>query len=107
KPINKAKTDSAKAESVFFLSAQNHTGRAPICFNAILMCICYNSFIIGCSGFKKRQITESFDAGGATMRILFAEDERDLNDIITKKLTSQGYSVDSVYDGEEAIDILS
>lgn len=41
------------------------------------------------------------------MRILFAEDERDLNDIITKKLASQGYSVDSVYDGEEAIDILS
>lgn len=41
------------------------------------------------------------------MRILFAEDERDLNDIITKKLTSQGYSVDSAYDGEEAIDILS
>lgn len=41
------------------------------------------------------------------MRILFAEDERDLNDIITKKLTSQGYSVDSVYDGEEAIGILS
>lgn len=41
------------------------------------------------------------------MRILFAEDERDLNDIITKKLTSQGYSVDSVYDGEKAIDILS
>lgn len=41
------------------------------------------------------------------MRILFAEDERDLNHIITKKLTSQGYSVDSVYDGEEAIDILS
>ena len=41
------------------------------------------------------------------MRILFAEDERELNHIITKKLTSQGYSVDSVYDGEEAIDILS
>ena len=41
------------------------------------------------------------------MRILFAEDERDLNDIITKKLASQGYSVDSVYDGEEAMDILS
>lgn len=41
------------------------------------------------------------------MRILFAEDERDLNHIITKKLTSQGYSVDSVYDGEEAINILS
>ncbi len=41
------------------------------------------------------------------MRILFAEDERDLNDIITKKLVSEGYSVDSVYDGEEAMDILS
>lgn len=41
------------------------------------------------------------------MRILFAEDERDLNDIITKKLVSKGYSVDSVYDGDEAMDILS
>lgn len=41
------------------------------------------------------------------MRILFAEDERDLNHIITKKLVSEGYSVDSVYDGEEAMDILS
>lgn len=41
------------------------------------------------------------------MRILLAEDERDLNSIITKKLISDGYSVDSVYDGQEAIDILS
>ncbi len=41
------------------------------------------------------------------MRILLAEDERDLNDIITQKLTSDGYSVDSCYDGEEAIDVLS
>lgn len=41
------------------------------------------------------------------MRILLAEDERDLNRIITKKLTSDGYSVDSCMDGEEAIDILS
>lgn len=41
------------------------------------------------------------------MRILLAEDERDLNDIITKKLRSDGYSVDSCYDGEEAMDILS
>ncbi len=37
------------------------------------------------------------------MRILLAEDERDLNRIITKKLTSDGYSVDSCFDGEEAI----
>lgn len=41
------------------------------------------------------------------MRILLAEDERDLNDIITQKLMSDGYSVDSCFDGEEAIDILS
>ncbi|MCD7982212.1 MAG: response regulator transcription factor [Clostridiales bacterium] len=41
------------------------------------------------------------------MRILIAEDERDLNHIISKKLTSDGYSVDSCFDGREAIDILS
>ncbi|HCT89868.1 MAG TPA: DNA-binding response regulator [Lachnospiraceae bacterium] len=41
------------------------------------------------------------------MRILLAEDERDLNRIIAQKLTSDGYSVDSCLDGEEAIDILS
>jgi len=41
------------------------------------------------------------------MRILIAEDERDLNRIITKKLTSDGYSVDSCFDGREAMDILS
>lgn len=37
------------------------------------------------------------------MRLLLAEDERDLNRIITKKLISAGYSVDSCYDGEEAL----
>lgn len=41
------------------------------------------------------------------MRILLAEDERDLNEIITQKLTASGYSVDSCYDGEEAREILS
>lgn len=41
------------------------------------------------------------------MRILLAEDERDLNDIITQKLISDGYSVDSCFDGKAAIDILS
>ncbi len=41
------------------------------------------------------------------MRILLAEDERDLNEIITQKLVSNGYSVDSCYDGQEAMDILS
>ncbi len=40
------------------------------------------------------------------MRLLFAEDERDLNNILTKKLTEEGYSVDSCFDGEEAMDFL-
>jgi len=37
------------------------------------------------------------------MRILVAEDEKDMNDIIVKKLHSEGYSVDSCFDGEEAL----
>ena len=40
------------------------------------------------------------------MRLLLAEDERDLNRILTKKLTNDGYSVDSCFDGEEALDFL-
>lgn len=41
------------------------------------------------------------------MRILLAEDEQDLNSIITQKLVSDGYSVDNCLDGEEAIELLS
>ncbi len=41
------------------------------------------------------------------MRILVAEDEKDLNRLIVRKLTTDGYSVDNVFDGEEAIEILS
>lgn len=41
------------------------------------------------------------------MRLLLAEDEQDLNRLITRKLTSAGYSVDSFLDGEEAIHVLS
>lgn len=40
------------------------------------------------------------------MRILFAEDERDLNDLVSRRLTSEGYSVDRCYDGQEALDYL-
>ena len=36
------------------------------------------------------------------MRLLVAEDEKDLNKLITKKLLSEGYSVDSCFNGEEA-----
>lgn len=37
------------------------------------------------------------------MRILVCEDERDLNQVITKKLTSEGYAVDQCYDGEDGL----
>lgn len=40
------------------------------------------------------------------MRILLAEDEKDLNHIIKQKLTSDGYGVDSCFDGQEALDHL-
>ncbi len=40
------------------------------------------------------------------MRILVAEDEEDLNLIISRKLKDEGYAVDSCFDGEEAIDCL-
>lgn len=38
------------------------------------------------------------------MRLLYAEDEEDLNKVVTKKLTEGGFSVDSCFDGREAID---
>ena len=40
------------------------------------------------------------------MRILVAEDERDFNGIITTCLEREHYSVDSCYDGREALDYL-
>jgi len=38
------------------------------------------------------------------MRLLYAEDEEDLNKVVIKKLTEEGFSVDSCFDGREAID---
>lgn len=40
------------------------------------------------------------------MRILVAEDEKDLNRLIEKKLTKSGYGVDAAFDGEEALDFV-
>lgn len=37
------------------------------------------------------------------MRLLIAEDEKDLNRILCRKLTEEGYSIDSCFDGEEAL----
>lgn len=41
------------------------------------------------------------------MRILFAEDEKSLNKIITTQLRAAGYSVDSCFDGGEAYDLIT
>lgn len=41
------------------------------------------------------------------MRILVVEDEKHLNRIISKRLEKEGYSVDSCFDGEEALDFLN
>lgn len=44
---------------------------------------------------------------GGVMRILIVEDQRDLNEIITRKLRNENYSVDACFDGEEALDYIS
>ena len=41
------------------------------------------------------------------MRVLIAEDERDLNNILTKRLRSVGYAVDACFDGREALEYLT
>ena len=41
------------------------------------------------------------------MKILVVEDARDLNRIITKHLKKNNYSVDSCFDGQEALDFIS
>lgn len=40
------------------------------------------------------------------MRILIAEDEKDLNALLKKRLENQKYTVDACYDGQEALDYL-
>ena len=40
------------------------------------------------------------------MRVLVAEDERELNGIIAKRLEEEDYAVDSVYDGSAALEYL-
>ena len=41
------------------------------------------------------------------MRLLIAEDERNLNRIITTQLKNSGYTVDSCFDGQEALDYIA
>ncbi|MEE1158843.1 MAG: hypothetical protein UHS51_05420 [Atopobiaceae bacterium] len=40
------------------------------------------------------------------MRLLIAEDDVDLNDIIVRKLTAEGFLVDACLDGDEALSYL-
>ena len=40
------------------------------------------------------------------MRLLIAEDDVDLNDIIVRKLTAEGFLVDACHDGDEALSYL-
>ena len=40
------------------------------------------------------------------MRLLIAEDEKSLNKVLTKRLNAEGYSVDSCFDGEEALSFI-
>lgn len=41
------------------------------------------------------------------MRLLVAEDEEDLNEVIARELRTQGYLVDTCFDGNEALEYLS
>ena len=40
------------------------------------------------------------------MRILIAEDEQDLNQLLKRRLKEAGYSADACFDGEEVFDYL-
>ena len=41
--------------------------------------------------------------GLRTVRLLVVEDQKDLNEIISRKLAREGYAVDSCFDGKEAL----
>ena len=41
------------------------------------------------------------------MRVLLVEDEKELNDLVRKTLEDEGYAVDSVFDGDSALEYLS
>lgn len=41
------------------------------------------------------------------MRLLVVEDDRDLNESLSRRLKKAGNAVDSCFDGEEAIDYIS
>ena len=54
---------------------------------------------------KKKEIISKEEA--RLMRILVAEDEKDLNRLVSSRLKAEHYSVDSCFDGHEALDYLA
>jgi len=61
-------------------------------FNGHLIFFWYNGFV---------------KEGRDYLRILIAEDERDLNHLLAKRLRSAGYAVDTCFDGSQALDYLT
>ena len=41
------------------------------------------------------------------MKVLVVEDEETLNKVITKRLKKENYSVDSAFDGQEALELFA
>lgn len=54
-------------------------------------------------GEKGKKVSRVYEQRSDHMRILIAEDEKDLNAVLKKRLESQAYTVDSCFDGEEAL----
>lgn len=61
------------------------------------------------SGIDNKPETNPFypmAEGGIHLRLLVVEDEKDMNRLIVKTLQQEGYTVDSCYDGREALEYL-
>ena len=43
---------------------------------------------------------------GLAMRLLVVEDQKDLNEIIVRKLPNEHYTVDACYTGDDALDFI-
>ena len=54
---------------------------------------------------ERGQVTRE-ERGSGIMRILVAEDQKDMNRLISRRLAEEQYSVDSCYNGQEVLDYL-
>ena len=55
--------------------------------------------------WSEEQVTRE-ERGSGIMRILVAEDQKDMNRLISRRLAEEQYSVDSCYNGQEVLDYL-